>query len=483
MKSVKLILLILALFTVLAIAFLVFNAIRFRSIQGQSIVVKPADLSLQSIKNFQRIIQFKTITYDDSSQFDSSAFIGLRNFLAEAYPEVHKKLRREIVGRYSLLFHWPGKLSNQKAVVFIAHMDVVPVESESLSQWKTDPFSGEVKNDSLWGRGAVDDKINMVAVLESIEKLIKEDYKPDCSIFLVFGHDEEAGGLKGAKPIADLLKKRKLKADLILDEGGHITIGKIPNLTKPLALLGTSEKGFLNLTLTVRVPGGHSSFPEKETAIDILSSAIVRIRETPFPARLTSSTKDFIASIGPELPFLQKLAFANSNLFEKLIAKMYEKSPQGNAMMRTNAVATVIAGGIKENAVPGVATTNINLRLLPGDSIDWVIRRIKETIDDPRVEVIVANGREASGYTSIKSEGYRAVEKAIRKTFDSTLTAPFLLIGGTDSKHFEELGTAIVRFSPMIGWEGAHGVNERVSLKGYQSAIWFYEQLIRDVSK
>jgi carboxypeptidase PM20D1 len=142
-----------------------------------------------------------------------------------------------------------------------------------------------------------------------------------------------------------------------------------------------------------------------------------------------------------------------------------------------------VSGGVKENVIPAKATAVVNLRLLPGDSIGWVIRKVNRTINDSRVKVARLNGVEASGTTSVTTPGYQAVQRTIYKTFASTLTSPFLLIGGTDSKHFQELSTSIVRFSPMSGAEGFHGANERISLKSYQLSIWFYEQLIRDLNQ
>lgn len=475
------------LYGIMALALLILclliNTLFFWSRQEKITALPPPALPENSVDHFSQMIQFKTITYDDSSRLDSSQFIGLRKFLERAYPRVHEKLTREIVNRYSLLFHWPGRDTTLDAIVFIAHMDVVPVEETSLASWKAQPFAGMVMNDSLWGRGTVDDKVNVVSILESVEKLLREGFEPQRSVYLVFGHDEEAGGRNGARVIAQLLRHRKVKAKLIMDEGGYVTENKVPGIVKPVAMLGTSEKGYLNLLLTVETNGGHSSFPEKETSIDILSRALVKIRTTAFPPGISASTHDMIGFVGPELPFFQKVVFANARLFEKIIIGSYTRSPIGNAMMRTTAVPTIVKAGIKENVIPGKASAVVNFRLLPGDSINWVIRQVNRTINDSRIRITNINGVEASGVTSINTEGFQAVQRIVYKTFPAVLASPFLLIGGTDSKHFQDISPSIVRFSPINGLDGFHGVNERISLQSYRLSIWFYEQLIRELNQ
>jgi carboxypeptidase PM20D1 len=469
---------------VLLIAALLINTVLFFDSRQEAITAVPSPaLPENAIAHFQQMIQFKTITYDDSSRLDSSQFIGLREFLEQAYPNVHEKMTREIVNRYSLLFHWPGKDTTLESIIFIAHMDVVPVEETSLASWKSNPFAGAIMNDSLWGRGTVDDKVNMVSILESVEKLLREGFEPQRSVYLVFGHDEEAGGRNGARAIAKILRQRKVKAKLVMDEGGYVTENKVPGIVKPVALLGTSEKGYLNLLLTAEANGGHSSFPEKETAIDILSRALVKIRTSAFPPGISASMHDMIGFVGPELPFFQKVVFANAGLFEKIIIGSYTRSSVGNAMMRTTAVPTIVKAGIKENVIPGKASAVVNFRLLPGDSISWVIRQVKRTINDSRIRITSINGVEASGVTSVNTEGFQAVKRTVYKTFPVVLASPFLLIGGTDSKYFQDISPSIIRFSPVSGAEGFHGVNERISLQNYRLSIWFYEQLIRELNQ
>lgn len=465
---------------ILLVCVLVINTYTKPSKQMKVEAAPAPEITPAALQHFKEALAFKTISYGDGTHFDTAQFLGFRKFLEATYPTFHAKLEREIVAGYTLLFTWKGKNPKLEPIVLMAHQDVVPIEEGTESIWTVNPFAGEIKDNFIWGRGTTDDKINLISMLEAAEKLLLNNFQPEQTIYFSFGHDEEVGG-KGAIAVAKLLRDRGVKAEFVLDEGGIITTNQIPGIAKPVALLGTSEKGFLSTVLAVEVPGGHSSMPAPETSIDILTKAILKLRANPFEARFSESMTGFIESLGPEMPFIQRLAFANPWLFKGMIVGIYESSPAGNAMVRTTIAPTIIQAGIKDNVIPTLATATINFRLLPGDKAEAVISKIKEVIADDRVKVTVfGNGfSEASEVTSMNSGGYRKIEKAIKTSYPDLLTSPFLMIGATDSRYFGEVSPNIIKFSPMIDPIGFHGIDERVSLESYKTALWFYEQLIR----
>lgn len=439
------------------------------------------ELSDSSISHFQQAIQFRTVSFGDTSLWDSIPFLEFRRFLENTYPLVHQHLSREIVGGYSLVFKWQGKNNTLNPFILMAHQDVVPIEEPTKHLWTVDPFEGIIKDGYIWGRGTTDDKINLISILESAEKLLRENYQPERTVYFIFGHDEELSGKKGAVKIAQLFQERKIKADIILDEGGFVTREKVPGLEKPIALIATAEKGYLTLNLSVTKPGGHSSMPDKETAIDILINAIKKLRDNPFEARFIESTYDFLKFVGPEMKFPINMAMANPEIFKSLIFKNYEKTGSGNAMIRTTAVPTIINSGMKENVIPTIATATVNFRLLPGDSGKYIIRKVKEIINDNRVEISVKDNNiiEGSPTASVKSIAFQRVDSLIKKSYTDVLSTPFLLIGATDSRYFYPISENIIKFSPMEDPIGFHGIDERVSLKSYQHSIWFFEQFLR----
>lgn len=465
---------------IVLVTVLVIKTSLFQSKQNKSIRASAAPaVKESSLLYFQRVVQFKTISHADSSLFDSSQFLGLQRYLDTAYPMVHENLVREVINQYTLLYHWKGRNDTAQPIIFLAHLDVVTVESSSLDAWEVDPFAGAIKDGFVWGRGSFDNKVNMVSMLETAEKLLQQYFQPERSIYFVFGHDEEVHSPNGAGVAAKILAARNIRPHLVLDEGGIVTKTKVPGVNFPVALVETAEKGFLTLSLQVQKEGGHSSMPEQETAIDILSKALVKLRSNPFEPRITIAQQDFIDHLGPELPFLKKMVFANTWLFEGLILGQYVKTPIGNAVMRTTYAPTIISAGVKENIVPAVAKAVVNLRLLPGDSAHLILARMRDIVNDNRVSFSIESFTEPSGITSASGEGFKKVETAILKTFPNTVVTPFLLIGGTDSKKFTGISDHIIRFTPLIDPIGNHGINERVSVESFGLAMWYYEQLMR----
>lgn len=477
----KLALFLLTVFLILVMIVLI-KTLTFKSIQPKFKAIKTVSVSDSAVVHLQQGIRFKTVSSSDSAKIDSNVFLGLHQFLTKTYPLIHQTLQLEKVG-FTLIYTWKGKNPDQKPIILMAHQDVVPVEKASLAQWKTDPFGGIIQNGKIWGRGAADDKSSLFALLEATEKLLQENYQPERTIYFVFGEDEEAGG-KGVKAAAALFKSRKIKADWVLDEGGEITRKEIPGLQgRPVALIGTSEKGYLSMDLKVNLEGGHSSMPKAETAVDVLIAAVQKLRAKPFPASFSGSTGDFFRYLGPEMPFTSKMAIANQWLFKPLLFKIYEKSGGGNALIRTTIAPTILQAGVKDNVIPASASATINFRLLPGTSIYAVFKHVKTAINDDRVQLIKqdAFAEEASAVTTTQSSGFKHLEKAVVENYPGTLIAPYLTVGATDSRQMTGISNCILRFLPVTDLEGMHGLNEKVGVEEYKQAIGFYYRLMKDL--
>jgi carboxypeptidase PM20D1 len=391
----------------LLVAVVLYRTFSFESVQ-YTVKASPApEVTPEALQHFQQALRFQTISFGDTTKFDSSQFNAFHRFLETTYPNVHQKMTREKVKGYSLLYKWEGAKSELKPYILMAHQDVVPIEEAARTLWTVDPFAGEVKDNFIWGRGTTDDKINLISIMEAAEKLIKENFQPERTIYFAFSHDEEVLG-RGAVAMAAWFKEKNIRADLVLDEGGIVTQEKIPGIEKPVALIGNAEKGYLSLEVSVQKSGGHSSMPEKETAIDILSNALIKLRSNPFEARFSEPMIGFIESLGPEMPFVQKMAFANTWLLKGAVVGTYEKTGAGNAMIRTTLVPTILESGVKDNVVPTVAKATINLRLLPGDESSAVTGQLKKIIDDDRVVFRLLSATEASPVSPMTGTGFKA---------------------------------------------------------------------------
>ena len=433
-----------------------------------------------SISRLSKAIQIRTISYDDHSKYDSTVFYNFKKLLEESYPLVHKNLTRYVINHFSFIYEWKGSNKMLRPYVLMAHSDVVPVEEEALSLWTVPPFEGKIINDTIWGRGTVDDKGSLIAILEAIEFLLLNQYTPQRTIYFCCGHDEEISGLLGASSIVDWFRQQNIRPELVLDEGLEVLDKKFPGLKKPIALIGIGEKGHATFELLVKKSGGHSSAPENETSIDILVGALNRLQNKQSPAKLIPIVDTFLRTIKGNMPFSIRSAISNQWIFKKSILRQMEKYYVTNAIIRTTLVTTIIKSGIKDNVIPTIATATVNCRLLPGETLDEVESFIYKVIDDPRVQLSrTSNCWEVPPFTSPESAAYKTIERLTHQFFPDATTAPFFVIGATDSRYFRTISEGVINFNPVVDSDGVHGIDERRGVRDFERMILFYMQLIK----
>ncbi len=470
---------------IVIIGYLLFNTFTFSSTQisvtPAEVISIPGDVS----QHLSKAIRIQTISHENPADFDSVQFRLFNEYMKTTYPLADSLLELTYINEFSHLYYWPGADQTLKPVIFMGHLDVVPAAAENLELWDAAPFGGEIKDGYIWGRGTIDDKISVIGNMEAVEYLLSQNYQPTRSMYFAFGHDEELGGVYGAIPIVAHLKELGVEAEYVIDEGFAISQGMIPGIDKDVALIGTAEKGFVSLTLSLDMEGGHSSMPAPETAIDVLSRAVVKLKDNPFEAEITPPVRDFIRHAGPEMTFLQKLAFANAGLLGSVIVKTYESTPSGNALVRTTTSPTIINAGVKENVIPYKASATVNFRILPGSTVEDVKERVIRLIDDERIKVTQGSfSSDPPPATSPDSFGYQVLNKTIREIFPEVITSPNLVVGATDSRHYSPLTNDILRFTPFYlnqdNIKTFHGVNERIPVSDFENAVRFYIRLIEN---
>jgi len=471
---------------ILLIVIIIVNTLMLKSKQIEVIPVNKISIGKSSIDHLSEAIRFETISHVDTSLTDWKQFRDFIHFIETTYPQINNSLTKEIINNYSLLYKWEGKNINLKPVVLIAHYDVVPIEEESLSEWKEDPFGGKIDNKFIWGRGTMDDKLSVVGILEAVELLLKEGVNPERTIYFAFGHDEEILGQHGAKQIVKNLESKNVIAEFVLDEGLIIVRPpQVKGIKKDVALIGVSEKGYITVELSVNMDAGHSSMPPEETAVGVMSKAIVRLRENQPKAKVSEPIRGFFKYIGPEMPFHYKAVFANTWLFKKIILNIYKAKPASNALVRTTTSPTIFKSGIQANVLPLSAKATINFRILPGETIDGTITHVKNIVDDERIKIYPSpNFVEPSPVAPIDTYGFNTINTTIRQVFPETLVGPSLVNALTDARHYYNITDNIYHFLPYtadeVDLKRYHGVNERLSIEGFKDCIRFYYQLIRN---
>jgi carboxypeptidase PM20D1 len=464
-----------------------FNAYNFKPNQLEVAAVEKVAVNPNAVDHITEAISIRTVSFADKADFDSTQFRLFNEFLVRTYPQIHEKLPHQTFNEFSHLYKWTGKNTQLDPIILMAHFDVVPIASPAL--WSVHPFTEGVKNDSIYGRGAMDDKMATIGILEAVEQLLVEGFQPERTIYLSFGHDEEVLGALGAIPIAKYLKEQGVKAHFVLDEGQAIAEGLIPGVDKEIALIGVAEKGYVSLELEVNLAGGHSSMPAKETSIDVLAAAISKAKKNPMPAYMSEALEGFMDKIGPEMDFKTKLAFANRNIFKSMILSNYEKSSNnGNASIRTTTSPTIFEAGIKENVIPTAARATINFRIIPGETVEDVVAHIRNVVADERVQITVLNkGSNPTPVSPIDGLAYETIDRSIKEIYDNVVTGPNLVVGATDARHFSDLSTNVYRFTPFHVNEGNltcfHGVDERIGVEEFKDGIRFYRRVIINGSK
>ncbi|BBM87560.1 M20 family peptidase [Candidatus Uabimicrobium amorphum] len=483
-KWIKRISLTLLLVLLLITTLFFINFMQFSS-QQVDVDVEEVAMNERSIDILSQSVRFKTISYEDRSKIDIGEFEKFHAFIEKSFPKVHKHLQREKVN-HSLLYTWKGSDPSLDPYLLMGHMDVVPIEKGTEKNWEYPPFSGKVTQEHIWGRGTMDDKGMIVSILEATEMLLEQNFTPKRTVYFCFGHDEEIDGLHGAKKVAELLKSRGIRLSFVLDEGLVVTRGLVPGLSGPVAVIGIAEKGFVNLELKVVTKGGHSSMPSYPSTIGILSTAIHKLEKNLLPAKISGAARKMFEFLGPEMSFAEKMAMANLWILEPLIISQLEKKATSNSLLRTTTAVTVIKAGEKNNVLSSHARAVVNFRIIPGETVSFVKKRVEEIIGDARVKVnILGEGAgDPSKVSPVETFGFRTLQRSISQVFADVLVAPGLMVARTDSRHFEIVCDNVYRFAPMLMFAEdvgrIHGTNERLTIKNFKQCIQFFYHLIKN---
>ncbi|MEP0707732.1 MAG: M20 family peptidase [Parvibaculum sp.] len=472
---------------------------------GRTLMVPAAELAnigqAESIdaegaaQHLAEAVRFRTISHqagaDEAEVVRSAeAFEGFRNWMDATYPAFTAATKREIVGGATLFYTWEGTDTSLDPVLLMSHIDVVPIAPGTEDKWEHPPFAGTIADGYVWGRGTIDNKGSLIAMVEAAERLAAQGFQPTRTILFAFGHDEEIGGGEGNKALAGMLQERGVNLAWVKDEGGVIGHGLLPGVNAPVAMIGVAEKGSISLGVVAYSKGGHSSMPSPaaQTAIGRLARALERIGGDPFESKVDGATRGMIESLAPAVPFTQRMVYANLWLFEPLVRGVMEESPTSAAQLHTTIAPTIVEGGVKENVLPPEARAVVNFRIHPRDTADGIIEHVRAAVDDPDVEIEPLPGiREASKVSNIEGDGYQLITQVIGESFPGVIAAPYLVVGGTDSRHYLPITDNVFRFIPirMAPEDMArfHGTNERVSVENMGEAVAFYVRLFETLKE
>ncbi len=433
------------------------------------------------------LIRLKTVSSPDPGGWDRTEFSAFRDMLSALYPKTHRSLERTTLDGHSMLYRWKGSGAGDrngsppdKPLVLMAHYDVVPADDDG---WERPAFSGDIHDGKVWGRGSLDTKCTLVCAFEAVESLLSRGFVPRRDVYLSFGHDEEVGG-NGAPSIVSYLESSGVHPGLVLDEGGAVVRGVFPGVSRPLAMVGVAEKGVSDLELLVRSPGGHSSTPSRHGASWRLARAIVRLEGKPFPARFPEATRVMFSRLAPHSSFGLRLALANLWLFEPLLLAAFGRlGGELNAICRTTTAVTMLEGSKAMNILPAEARATVNVRIATGQTQASAFARIKSVLRDDLVEMRTLLPGEPSPESELSGPCFDALSATILEVYPEAIVAPYVVLGGTDARHFSRVSPTVYRFSPFelskAERASMHAVNEALPVASLAKGVEFYIRLIR----
>lgn len=436
----------------------------------------------RSVDRFREALRIPTISRLDESLVEWEQFDRFVRTLQELYPLVHASLEREVVGGHSLLFRWAGR-SAEEPVVLMAHYDVVAATDRG---WEHPPFEAHLVGSGddavLWGRGTLDDKGSVIALLEAVESALSDGIVPTHDVYLAFGHNEETSGT-GAAAIAALLEERRIRPLLVLDEGGAVVHGAFPGVSGATAAVGVSEKGTTLVELIVNQQGGHSSTPPRLSATARLARAIVRLNDRPFPARLPAPAREMFAALAPHASGAMGWALRSARLTAPLLTAVLARGgDETRALVRTTQAVTMLEAGHAANALAERATATVNLRIAVGSSVDAALTHLRRAIHDDSVVINLVSAGEPAPVSPTQGHAWGLLSATIEAEFPGAIVTPYVQNGATDSRHFTGLTSAVYRFVPFEmsrqERDTLHAMNERIRVSSFLRGIEFYRTLL-----
>lgn len=469
---------------------------------AQSVRLHP---SVRSLERFAGGIRIPTVSSEIDRETDNP-FDRFKAYLRESYPRIYERMDTVTVNKYGLLFRWKGKDPSLNPILFCSHYDVVPVvgyepvptPADSVifrpndtpapaldhfsTRWDYPPFSGDVVEGRVYGRGTLDMKGMLFGILEAADTLLQEGFTPGRDIWFAFGFDEEIGGTEGALKIAAYFREKGLTFDAVYDEGGIVAAPGLGGITVPMALIGTAEKGFCTIRIDIKGTGGHSSMPPAKGSLVQAAEIMEKLNDDQMPALITPPIAAFLDNVGGTMGYASRLAIANRWLLGGVLKDKLAQTPATNALIRTTTAVTMAKGSDAPNVLSSVSEIVVNFRILPGETVAEVVKHVEKICEGYDTDITVLSAREPSMTSGTDTRGFRIVEESISRLYPAARITPYLTIGGTDAYKYQAVSDDIYRFMPVCLNEyeqrTIHNENEFISLENFGNMIEHFRYIM-----
>jgi carboxypeptidase PM20D1 len=429
-----------------------------------------------AVAALQALVQIPTVSDRDPAKVDVAAFDRALDELRRRFPLLHEHLELTRVDTHGLLFRWAGK-SDEKPVVMMAHLDVVPVEGV----WQHPPFSGEVVEGTIWGRGTLDDKGSLVGICAAVERLLADGFVPAQDVWLSFGCNEEVSGTSAVLAV-EALQARGVQPWFVIDEGGAIASEAFPGVAAPTGVIGVTEKGVTSVELRVEGRGGHASTPARMGPTARIARAITRLDRSPMAASVPEPTIELFRRMGAHAPLALRPLMQNAGRAKRLLTRaLIAAGPEPAAMTRTTFAITTLSGAPALNVIAATATAGVNIRIMVGDTVAGVLDHVRKTVDDDQVQIDVVEQNEPSPVSPM-DDAFELIERTITEIFPDAVPSPYVMMAATDSRFFTAICPRVYRFAPFrmtkAQRESIHSYDEHLGVEAFLDGVRWYRRLM-----
>ena len=403
-----------------------------------------------------------------AARLKAAGFSSSDIFIGGAIPK-----KANLVVRY----HGTGR---SRPILLLAHTDVVEAKRED---WSLDPFTFIEKDGYYYGRGTADDKAQAAVWVANLIRYKREGFKPDRDIILALTADEEGGGPYNGVDWLIRNHKGLIDSEFALNEGGR---GEMLDGKRISNNIQAAEKWYIDWRLEVRNKGGHSSQPVADNAIYHLAAALMRLSQFGFPLKVNEVTKAYFTEMAKieTVPLQADLAAAAQGS-QPAMQRLAAVSPQWNSMLRTTCVATELEGGHAKNALPQLAAANVNCRVQPDDSLDYLQSTLKKVIADDQVELKIDNKEDNAPGSPLRPDLLKAMKRITDSLWPGVVVVPFMSTGATDGRSLRSAGIPTYGVQGFFGERNdnrAHGRDERMMVRSFYEGQTFLYELVKDLT-
>ena len=428
-------------------------------------------------EKLSKMIQVETVSVRGELNLDK--FIRFQEVLRELFPNVFATMEfRSFDG--AMLLKWKSQSPKGDPILFMSHQDVV----SAAGNWKHKPFSGDIAEGRVWGRGTVDTKGALFCIFQSLEELIGEGYKPNVDVYIASSNTEEVAG-DGAPKIVKYLQEQKVHLQFLIDEGGMIKSEPLKGAKGRFAMIGTLEKGTCNFRFIAKGNGGHASVPGKNTPLVRLGQFMASVeKDDPFKAKMNPTTIEMFRRLGPTvkgpLGFVLRHAKGLSPLLAKLLPRV---NPLAGAMIKTTMAFTMAEGSKGLNVLPETAYVTGNSRVIHHCDADETYRIISERAKQFDIDTEIIYSSTACPVVDHNGKAFRLVEDTIHELFPGVITSPYAMTGGTDARFFAPVTENALRFAPLEideqQYKSIHALNENICIDTLPKGVEFYKAIVK----